>query len=138
MIGSIRWNILIGFFGFLLTFVMSVGSNFLVRALLHGAYSFLILFAVVFAIRWFLGTLAGLKGVAGPADLEADDPVGHTVNEMTPDDQDQLNDLLKTQLNRPDAADPFVPLQPKKLASVPDADPEQLAQMLRQLKDKEP
>jgi hypothetical protein len=106
-----------------------------VRALLHGAYSFFILFAVVFALRWFLGTLVGLKGVAEPVDL-ADEQVGNTVNEMTPDDQDQLNDLLKTQLNRPDAADPFVPLQPKKLASVPDADPEQLAQMLRQLKDK--
>lgn len=138
MIGSIRWNIYIGFVGFLLTFAMSVGSNFPVRALLHGAYSFLILFAVVFALRWFLGTLAGLKGVADPdpANPAADDQVGHTVNEMTPDDQDQLNDLLKTQLNRPDAADPFVPLQPKKLASVPDADPEHLAQMLRQLKDK--
>lgn len=135
MIGSIRWNILFGTVGFLLTFLMSVGSNFLVRALLNGAYSFLIWFAVVFAVRWILGTLVGLKVVSDPVKQAAED-VGNAVNETTPDDQDQLNDLLKDQLKGPESVEPFVPLQPKKLASVPDADPEQLAQALRQLKEK--
>lgn len=135
MIGSIRWNILFGTVGFLLTFLMSIGSNFLVRALLNSAYSFLIMFAVVFALRWILGTLVGLKAVSDPVELAAED-VGNAVNETTPDDQDQLNDLLKNQLKGPESAEPFVPLQPKKLASVPDADPEQLAQALRQLKEK--
>ncbi|TNJ64317.1 hypothetical protein FE784_21240 [Paenibacillus hemerocallicola] len=134
MIGSIRWNILFGTVGFLLTFLMSVGSNFIVRALLNSAYSFLILFAVVFALRWILGTLVGLKGVSDPVGHAAED-VGNAVNETTPDDQDQLNDLLKNQLKGPESTEPFVPLQPKKLASVPDADPEQLAQALRQLKE---
>lgn len=136
MIGSIRWNILLGTVGFLLTFLMSIGSNFLVRALLNSAYSFLILFAVVFALRWILGTLVGLKAVPDQAVEQAAEDAGAAVNETTPDDQEQLNDLLKSQLKAPDQVEPFVPLQPKKLASVPDADPEQLAQALRQLKEK--
>lgn len=134
MIGSIRWNIGFGVCGFLLTFAMSIGDNFLLRSLLNGAYSFLILFAVVFALRWVLGTVIGLKGVSGPG-KEPSEAVGKAVNETTPDDQDQLNDMLKEQLSRSEPAEPFVPLQPKKLASVPEADPQQLAQALRQMKE---
>ncbi|MEF3304840.1 hypothetical protein, partial [Paenibacillus sp. GYB003] len=95
MIGTVRWNLVVGFFGFLLTFFLSASANFIWRALLHGTYSFLILFAFVFAMRWVLGTLVGLKSVtvAGAAPV-----AGQTVNETTPDDQEQLNELLKEQL----------------------------------------
>lgn len=122
----------------MLTFLLSIDGNFFGRALLHSVYSFAIIFAVAFALRWFLGTLVGLKPLVASSE-EAPDEVGGAVNVSTPDDQEQLNELLKQQLtpdSAPEPAGTFVPLAPKKLASVTDADAEQLAQALRQLKEK--
>lgn len=134
MIGTMRWNVFVGLFGFVLTFVLSMGNNFLTRALLHGAYSFLLLFVVVFALRWILGTMIGLKHVKTPE--AAPESESHQINETTPDDSEELNGLLKDRMNRPEPDGSFVPLQPKKLASVQEAEAEQLAQALRHLKDK--
>lgn len=133
MIGTVRWNLIVGLGGFLLTFFMSMSENFIWRALLHGVYSFLILFAVVYALRWVLGTLAGLKNVAAPNE-SADALAGQAVNETTPDDQEMLNQMLKDQLSA-GSDDPFIPLQPKKLVSVSDTAPEKLAGALRQMKE---
>ncbi|GAA3406605.1 hypothetical protein ACFFNY_24455 [Paenibacillus hodogayensis] len=137
MIGTLRWNIIVGLVGFTLTFALSVSRNYMSRALLQGFYSFIILFAVVFALRWIMGTLIGLKGVA-PQAGEDRGHIGQAVNEATPDDRDELNGMLKEQLNRsePDGDDSFVPLQPQKLATVSETEPEQLAQALRHLKEK--
>ncbi|RKN86498.1 hypothetical protein [Paenibacillus ginsengarvi] len=133
MIGTVRWNLIVGLGGFLLTFFMSMSENFIWRALLHGMYSFLILFAVVYALRWVLGTLAGLKNVAAPNE-SADASAGQAVNETTPDDQEMLNQMLKDQLSA-GSDDSFIPLQPKKLVSVSDTAPEKLAGALRQMKE---
>ncbi|MDF2721418.1 MAG: hypothetical protein K0Q59_1093 [Paenibacillus sp.] len=134
MIGTIRWNIGIGICGFLLTFAMSIGDNYVLRVLLHALYSFLILFVIVFGLRWVLGSVVGLKGIA-VAEKPSADAVGTAFDAATPDDQDQLNDMLKQQLNGKEAVEPFLPLQPKKLSSVPSADPQQLAQALRQMNE---
>lgn len=140
MIGTYRWNLVLGTVGFALTFILSIEYNLIWRTLMSSVYSFLILFVVAFALRWILGTLIGLKPQpqADSQHLESehlDESVGQTVNTATPDDQDQLNEMLKEQLNRPES-EPFVPLQPKKLATVPDADAQELAQAVRHLTEK--
>lgn len=151
MIGTIRWNFYAGFLGFLLTFTLSAGGNFAIRALLHGFYSFLIVFTVVFVLRWLLGTVGGLKEVPLPeaaADLGRggpDEAAGQAFDERTPDEEEHLNDLLKEQLHNPPAGQAqedggaggsFVPLAPQKLKAVSDAEAEQLAQAMRHLKEK--
>ncbi|PYI50391.1 hypothetical protein [Paenibacillus flagellatus] len=133
MIGTVRWNIVLGASGFILTFLLSIGNNFFLRTLLNSLYSFLILFAVAYALRWILGTLVGLKPVAPETDAAPAEALGRTVDAVTPENEDQLNDLLKEQLNRPDPDATFAPLEPKKLASIPDASGEELARAVRRL-----
>lgn len=147
MIGTIRWNVYAGFLGFLLTFTLSVGGNFVIRALLHGLYSFLIVFTVVFVLRWLLGTVGGLKEVPpleAAADLGnggPDEATGQAFDQRTPDEEEHLNDLLKDQLKPPagqaqEEGGSFVPLAPQKLKAVSDAEAEELAQAMRHLKEK--
>lgn len=137
MIGNVRWNIILGMIAFVLTFIMSYGNNLIVRTLLHSVYSFMILFAAGFALRWILGTVVGLKQADSFTRTEdASEGLGAAVNEVTPDDQEQLNELLKTQLQQGDSDqsnEPFVPLLPKKLTSVTNSEPEEMAQALRRM-----
>lgn len=134
MIGSLRWNIVLGAVGFGLTFALSVGHNFIARTLLNSAYGFLILFVVGFALRWTLGTLVGLKAAAPATEEEATETtVGTAVDAATPEDREQLNELIKEQLHDPAPADAFKPLAPKRLASVSAEDAEQLAKALRRV-----
>ncbi|MDF2657326.1 MAG: hypothetical protein K0Q94_117 [Paenibacillus sp.] len=141
MIGSYRWNLVLGTLGFALTFILSIEYNFIWRTLMSSVYSFLIIFVAAFALRWILGTLIGLKpqpvsDSGQPMESQLpDEPVGQTVDTATPDDQDQLNEMLKEQLNRSDS-EPFVPLQPKKLATVQETEAQELAQAVRHLTEK--
>ncbi|MBD2862778.1 hypothetical protein [Paenibacillus oceani] len=141
MIGSYRWNLVLGTLGFALTFILSIEYNFFWRTLMSSVYSFFIIFVAAFALRWILGTLIGLKpqpvsDSGQPMESQLpDEPVGQTVDTATPDDQDQLNEMLKEQLNRSDS-EPFVPLQPKKLATVQETEAQELAQAVRHLTEK--
>src|SRR5690606_20811430 len=138
MIGTVRWNFILAFTGFLLTFILSAGDNFLVRALINSFYSFIILFMIGFAARWLLGTAAGLKtansveqGDSFDVIPDVEDPRGAAFDAATPEDG-SLNEMIKEQLGAEQTSE-FVPLTPRKLASAPHEDGEQLAQALRRL-----
>lgn len=135
MIGTVRWNLVIGALGFGFTFLLSVGDNFFTTTLLHSFYGFIIMFGVGFAVRWVLGTLAGLKEFQAMADnsIIPDEGKGTNVDSVTPGDHDELGQLLKDNRNGTDSSiEEFTLLKPKKLASIP-AEPEELAQALRRL-----
>jgi hypothetical protein len=136
MIGTVRWNFVLGAIGFAATFFMSVGDNFLRTTLLNSAYSFAILFAVGFAVRWWLGTVVGLKNARSTTENEKEtEHRGAAVDAVTPDEQEQLNRLLKEQLAPPVSESEFVPLQPKRLTSHAPNDPKRMAEALRRLTD---
>ncbi|MDF2815765.1 MAG: hypothetical protein K0Q81_1965 [Paenibacillus sp.] len=135
MIGTVRWNLVLGVIGFGFTFFLSVGDNFLTTTLLHSFYGFIIMFGVSFVVRWVLGTLAGLKEMQDSTAVSesSDEGKGSAVDSVTPDEQEELNKLLKDNLNGAGSStDEFTLLKPKKLASLP-AEPEELAQALRRL-----
>jgi hypothetical protein len=137
MIGTVRWNLVLGVIGFGLTFLLSVGANFFTATLLHSFYGFIIMFGVGFAVRWVLGTLAGLKEFQVIADNSKtpDEGIGANVDSVTPGDHDELGQLLKDNRNGTDSSiEEFTLLKPKKLASIP-AEPEELAQALRRLSE---
>lgn len=135
MIGTIRWNLLLGAFGFVFTFLLSVSDNFFTTTLLHSFYGFIIMFGVGFAMRWVLGTLAGLKQIQETVDHSkvSEEGRGAAVDSVTPGNQDELNQLLKDNMNGADSSsEDFTLLKPKKLTTIP-GEPEELAQALRRL-----
>ncbi|WP_127580658.1 hypothetical protein [Paenibacillus koleovorans] len=134
MIGTVRWNLALGVLGFGLTFLLSVGDNYFTTTLLHSSYGFIIMFGVGFAVRWVLGTLAGLKELQHEEGNEAVEEAGkgNSVYSVTPNDEAELNELLKNGMNGASAPSPdeFTLLKPKRLTTAP-GEPEEMAQALR-------
>jgi hypothetical protein len=122
--------------GFGFTFLLSVGNNFLTTTLLHSLYGFIIMFGVCFVVRWVLGTFAGIKEFEQSAASKAlRDGKGEAVDSVTPGDEEELNQLLKNNMNGADSSgSEFTLLKPKKLTALPE-DPEELAQALRRLSE---
>ncbi|CAG7623750.1 hypothetical protein ACFQI7_04210 [Paenibacillus allorhizosphaerae] len=138
MIGSIRWNFIVGGIAFFLTFLLSIGSNIWLTTFLRSLYSFLFLFVLVFGFRYLLGTFAGLNGLSvldtEPADEEGK---GTSVDALTPDEEEELHLLLKQSMNSngsPQSME-FSPLNPPKLSTKVDAGPEELAQAVRRMSE---
>jgi hypothetical protein len=126
--------------GFVLTFLLSVGDNFFIRTVTNSFFSFIILFAAGYPLRWFLGTVAGLKHMADepdsiPSELDLEEQTkGTAVDSITP--EDELNGLLKDQLKGSRQDSGFVPLRPEQLASNP-ASADRAANALRRMAQEE-
>ncbi|TBL77752.1 hypothetical protein [Paenibacillus thalictri] len=140
MIGSIRWNLVLGLITFICTGLFSFSSNIWTTTLLNSVYSFVLVFALVFLVRWFLGTVIGLnKVLAEETELsQAEEAIkGTALDVVTPDEGDSINQLLKDGLG-PQAKsndDSFAPLAPPKLKSKTDLEPDDLAKALRQMSE---
>jgi hypothetical protein len=137
MIGTWRWNAIIGGLTLVITFLISLSNNVLMTALIRSLYGFVVVFAITYIIRWMLGTLAGINMYKEHDHTQAsnEESSGTSINFETPDDLGALNDLLKNQLMRTDAEPDFSPLQPPKLVSKEKLDSESLANSLRQLSE---
>lgn len=138
MIGSWKWNLMISLAGTFLTFVLNIQANPLMTTLTRCVYSFLILFLIAFILRWFLGTVAGLKTIGEtPMKPANQQHKGAQVDYLTPDSSDDLSDLLKQQLRNADSqgVEAFEPLKPPKLVKTQDMDPEELAKALRHMSE---
>ncbi|WP_199618002.1 hypothetical protein [Paenibacillus alkalitolerans] len=128
MIGTILWNIIAGLSGAALIFLLSFSGNPLSTAGFRAMYSFFILFAVTFAVRWLLYLAAngerkasGSEAQASAGERHEDTAAGGTIDLSTPDDDLQAS---------------FSALDPPKLASVNKLDPEHLAKAVRHMSEK--
>jgi len=139
MIGTIRWNFIIGAVSFVLTFCISIFNNIWLTTLLNSLYSFIILFIVVFFCRWVLGTIAGINHFEVSESLshesEEEEHKGTALDISTPDEEADLHEMLKGSLHsdRPDGAAVFTPLNPPKLSSKSNLDAGELAQAVRHM-----
>ncbi|UHA73914.1 hypothetical protein [Paenibacillus sp. 481] len=149
MIGTIRWNLVSGTIGFVITFMASINSNIWFTSLLRGVVAFVAWFALCFLLRYAMGTMLnpqGSKQAKGPVSQVSSDGKGRLVDLKTPDESDSLQDLLRGTSNHTasdnDAAQTdgaeqsFQPLKPPKLVSKQPMDAEQLAQAVRHLAQK--
>ncbi|WP_274361458.1 hypothetical protein [Paenibacillus thermotolerans] len=126
MIGSILWNAAAAVAGAALIFLLSYGHNPPATSGMRALYSFVIVFAVTFAVRWLLAL--ALTGGAGPnatspsppeTDGAAEDDKGQSIDFTTPDDDKD-----------------FSPLNPPKLKTVRGLeDPEELAKAIRHMSE---
>ena len=139
MIGTIRWNALIGGLGAAATFISSYSNNILTTTLLRTLYSFVILFALVFVFRWVLGTVIGgsnpLRDHAGP---QPEDAIrGQRIDFTTPDEPSGLSGESDSPArdNREQDESGFSPLNPPKLATRNKVDSEEMVKALRHLSE---
>ncbi|PZD93346.1 hypothetical protein DNH61_22160 [Paenibacillus sambharensis] len=138
MLGSVRWNLVIGGAGMLLTFLVSLGKNGFAISSLRGLYAFIALFLIGFLFRAVLSLIVG--GSPAPVMETSSAGLGGQVDAVTPDEGEDLNDLLKSQLEgslEPDRSEEnaFKPFEPKRLVSTQNKNPEELANALRHLSE---
>lgn len=138
MLGTIKWNFIVGLISFVITFISSIGHNIWTTTLLRSLYSFMIVFILVFLFRWIMGTMAGFNklAVTGAQERAAVENKGTALDVSTPDEEAVLHQMLKDSLD-PNAAavDPgFAPLNPPKLSTKGNnIEPGEMAQAVRRM-----
>lgn len=150
MKGTIRVNLIFALIGFVITFLFAIRSNLPLTSLTRGGIGALVWFLLAFLFRIVLGALEPLpKEKTGSGSLAADPVTGEEMRGarldlVTPDESDELNDLLRPDADKTRAAgqqreqvNDFQPLNPPKLVSTQDKDPEELAKAVRHLTEDE-
>jgi len=136
MLGSIRWNLVLGLAGMLLTFFFSLGNNGFAVSCLRALYAFAAFFAAGWLLRGALQLIVASAETERAGRLAGESPeVGALVDLRTPDDESEMSEMLKAQREagrpgEPEAAE-FRPLEPKRVFSIESKDPEELAQVVR-------
>ncbi|SEN32918.1 hypothetical protein [Paenibacillus sp. OV219] len=141
MLGSWRWNVSLGIGGSLLTLLFSLSSNGLAISSLRCLYAFFAFFVLAYLFRALLAFILQ-PGSTAPATInveqEQDPAIGQSVDYSTPESSEDLNQLLKNQLDGSvEQASgkklAFQPLTPPKLVSTQNREPEELAKAIRHL-----
>ncbi|GIO29977.1 MULTISPECIES: hypothetical protein [Paenibacillus] len=133
MKGNLRFNLVFGVFGFVLTLLFSLTNNLFMTSVIRGLVSFAIWFALAFLLRWAWTVVSTPPAEAELHDGQrGDQETGTRLDLTTPDESDELNELLKPKSDLPLEKDAgFTPLNPPKLVSK--KDPEELAKAVRHL-----
>ncbi|TYP77630.1 hypothetical protein [Paenibacillus methanolicus] len=142
MIGTWRWNAALGIIGGLLTMLASMGGNGLLISAVRCVYAFVAFFVLGFLFRAALAMILRQPAPSSETILTdelEDESKGRRVDYATPDESDELSDLLREQMNgkqpsvNSEEQPVFKPLQPEKLMSTQNRDPEELAKAIRHL-----
>lgn len=136
MAGKMKACILFGFIGFLITYAVSAGNNMFMTSLFRGMLAFAVWFLLSYVGIWVYNFLK-------EQEVKEDDEVisailqaqgkGGNLDLTTPDQSDELNDLLKQPPGDSSQIHDFAPLNPPKLTKIDDKDPEELAKVVRHL-----
>lgn len=142
MLGTWRWNVVFGFIGTVLTVAFSIGNNPVSVTLLRSMYAFIAFFVLAFVMRAVLTYILQPPSIAGEQP-EQDEGIGSQLDMLTPDESDDLNQMLKSQLHdgtattaneaQANAAAAFRPLNPPQLLSSKNTQPEELVKAIRHL-----
>lgn len=140
MIGTIRWNLIIGAITFVLTFLFSFSHNIWLTTFLNSFYAFLAAFLLTFAFRFMLGSFLTLgskseESTEDPAESLNDKHKGTRIDAVTPDDDVPNPSFAST--NEDEEGLSFVPLSPKRLVTKKDIESEQAAGAVRKMSDEE-
>lgn len=136
MAGKLKIYLLFGFIGFLITYAVSAGNNMFTTSFIRGLIAFVVWFLLSFIGGWVFEFLkeqsAGEDDEVISAILQAQGK-GDNLDLTTPDQSDELNDLLKQPLDSTSQNIEFAPLNPPKLTKIDDKDPEELVKVVRHL-----
>ncbi|RKP55481.1 hypothetical protein D7Z26_09865 [Cohnella endophytica] len=138
MVGSWRLNVGFGGFGAILTFMFSLSNNPIGTTLTRSLYAFLAFAALAFVLRIVLGQLMNPAAKVPISDPESvDDERGTKLDLTTPDEGESLSELMKEQWadGKGEPVKGFQPLQPKRVVSLDNPNPEEVVQAIRRLTD---
>ncbi|RED66052.1 hypothetical protein [Cohnella lupini] len=137
MIGSWRLNVAFGGFGGILTFLISLSNNPLSTTLMRSLYAFLVFTAIAFVVRFVLSQLLSPVRRTETIESSLDNERGAALDLMTPDDGESLSEMMKEQWadGKGEPIKGFQPLQPKRLVSLDNPNPEEVVQAIRRLTD---
>ncbi|GLX68506.1 hypothetical protein [Paenibacillus glycanilyticus] len=140
MVGNWRWNVGLGIVGAVLTLLFSIGKNPLSVMLMRSMYAFIAFVAIAFVMRIVLSFILQ-PPIMHQADLEGEEGKGTQLDLQTPDESEDLNQMLKSQMEgqrsqeiqQQEQHSQFKPLTPPKLVSAQNKEPEELAKAVRHL-----
>ncbi|WP_336786005.1 hypothetical protein [Paenibacillus sp. MMO-177] len=139
MVGNWRWNVGLGIVGAGLTLLFSIGKNPLSVMLMRSMYAFIAFAAIAFAMRFALAFILQ-PPVMHQAETVGEEGKGTQLDLQTPDESEDLNQMLKSQLDghksqeaQQQEQSQFKPLTPPKLVSTQNKEPEELAKAIRHL-----
>lgn len=144
MLGTWRWNVAFGILGIALTALFSFGNNPPAVVLLRGLYAFAAFFLLAYVARVVLALILQPPTMSLPVETQTEpSEKGQQLDLTTPDEGDDLNDLLKAQLQGGSSDDSpsnqapqeaeFRPLAPPQFVSTTNKQPEELAKAIRRL-----
>ncbi|RJE86776.1 hypothetical protein D3P07_16430 [Paenibacillus sp. 1011MAR3C5] len=147
MQGTWRWNVVFGLTGVVLTVLFSIGNNPLSVIMLRSLYAFIAFFALAYPARFLMAFILKPPAMIGDSQ-DSDETKGSSLDMTTPDEGEDLNELLKAQMQgsnsaevqeqkgvgNHEAAPDFRPLTPPQFVSATNKQqPEDLAKALRHL-----
>jgi len=142
MFGTWRWNVVFGVFGTVLTVAFSIGNNPISVMLLRSMYAFIAFFVLAYGVRAILAYILQPPALIG-AEIEDEEGKGSQLDLKTPDESEDINQLLKSQIQdgagkapidtRKNDASDFRPLSPPQLLNTKNTQPEELVKAIRHL-----
>jgi hypothetical protein len=137
MTGKLRYCWLFGFIGFLITLAISTGNNLFMTSLVRGLIAFVVWFGLSYAALWMFDALREQPNQSMDEELTAtfsEQGKGGNYDLTTPDESEELNDLLKQPPVNSVNINDFSPLNPPKLVKTTnDKDAEELVKVVRHL-----
>ena len=144
MLGTWRWNVAFGISGIALTALFSFGNNPPAVVMLRGLYAFAAFFLLAYIARVVLALILKPPTMSFSAEpLEEQVEIGQQLDLSTSDEGNDLNELLKAQLQGGSSDDSsanqarqvaeFRPLAPPQFVSTTNKQPEELAKAIRHL-----
>ncbi|GFN31870.1 hypothetical protein [Paenibacillus xylaniclasticus] len=142
MIGTWRWNIGFGAAGSVLTLLFSLNGNTLAVSCMRAVYAFGAFFLAAYLFRAILKlALTPQPSIPVSRSVTQDNQSGQAsaFEAVTPDETEALHDLLKPNSTKSAAAQAdtgsngFQPLNPPKLVSTQNKEPEELAKAIRHM-----
>jgi flagellar biosynthesis/type III secretory pathway M-ring protein FliF/YscJ len=142
MVGNWRWNVGLGIIGAVLTLLFSIGKNPLSVMLMRSMYAFIAFVAIAFVMRIALAFILTPPVMHQEETAQAqEDGKGTQLDLQTPDESEDLNQLLRSQLDsnhtqeaeQSEQSKQFKPLTPPKLVSTQSKEPEELAKAIRHM-----
>ncbi|WP_256761348.1 hypothetical protein [Cohnella sp. WQ 127256] len=136
MMGSWRLNVGFGGFGAILTFLFSLSNNPLGTTFMRSLYAFIVFAAIAFVVSLVLGQLMNPNKKVEEIETPDQDR-GTVLDVMTPDEGDSLSEMMKEQWadGKGETIKGFQPLQPQRLVSLDNPNPEEVVQAIRRLTD---
>jgi hypothetical protein len=107
IVGSLRWNVSLGIFAMIVTWIFSWGNNLLSTSLIRALMAFVVFFTAAYVFRYFLSFLLCLNSPSESIDLDSLDKQegkGVNVDLVTPDDDSILQTNEFQSMNPSDLA----------------------------------